>query len=189
RRRALHPKLAVDRGLQDAVGRGEAVHGGGTFVGRAQDAHEHLGVAQVGAGADIGHGDEPDARVLQKLHRVAEDLPHGLVHATHAISAHPIPGISSNDVTAYSTRTPSGNRLSAKRPILSASPSAPWAVPATAAATTVERCHLSWCSTSATATPRRPRSWSVNDFSSLRLALRSWTSEKCRWIVTSATYP
>src|SRR4029079_6811274 len=56
--------------------------------------------------------------------------------------------------------------------------SAPAASP-TRATRSVARCHLSWWSISATAAPKRRRSCSVIDLSSLRFALRSCASPKC----------
>ena len=104
----------------------------------AEHAHVHAGVAQVGACLDGGHGDEPDARVLELLgDGVAEDGPNRLVDATHATAAHPTPRIgsaypdaslvssiasrrghprrSSTETTIRSTRTPCGSRSSSQR--------------------------------------------------------------------------
>src|SRR3954454_4494324 len=60
--------------------------------------------------------------------------------------------------------------------------------PLTRAAASVERCHVSWWSTSATAQPSRVCSWALTEERSLRLSFRLWASGKCRWIVKSATY-
>ena len=57
----------------------------------AQHAHVHPGMAQIGAGPDIGHGHESHTRVLQlSCHRVADHLTDRLVDAPHASVAHPI---------------------------------------------------------------------------------------------------
>jgi hypothetical protein len=56
------------------------------------------------------------------------------------------------------------------------------------AAASVERCHVSCPSTSATVTPWRPCSWAFTEERSFRLDLRLPESGKCRWMSKRATY-
>ena len=79
-------------------------------VGVAEDAHVDASVAQIWACLDVGHGHESDARVLEVLGQgVAEDLPHGLVDATHPLAAHPSPPASSNESAALDVHAPPGS--------------------------------------------------------------------------------
>src|SRR5512133_1400936 len=83
-RRPLHPELASEPRLQDAVRRlepGEAVLP--ALLG-PEHAHVDACMAQVRRGLDAGHGDEADPRVLQLADRFGEHLPDGLVDAPHA---------------------------------------------------------------------------------------------------------
>src|SRR5919204_2742147 len=85
-RRPLHSELAGDARLEHAVGRGEAGEAVfPRFLG-AEDADEHASVTEVRRRLDRGHGDEPDARILQLADGLREHLANGLVHAAHSVS-------------------------------------------------------------------------------------------------------
>ncbi len=80
----LSRSSAADATLEVAVGGAQPVEALLALGVVAEDAHEHRGVAQVGAGADVGHSHEADAGILQSSGQgVAEDLPNGLIDTAH----------------------------------------------------------------------------------------------------------
>ena len=145
-------------------------------VAVAEHAHEHAGVAQVGAGLDVGHGHESDAGVLEILgHGVAEDLADGLVDPAHPRRRLILvpPGPRTRPGCARRARL-SGKRSSSQRSTRSAArvelrAASRWSArpPASRAA----RCP--GASTSATAAPRRPCSCAFTDCSVLALGLQA----------------
>src|SRR5262249_3498949 len=83
-RRPLHPELARQPGLEDAVRRLEPVEGVLPALLGPEHAHVDARVAQVGRGLDPGDGDEADPRVLQLADGLGEHLADGLVDTPHA---------------------------------------------------------------------------------------------------------
>src|SRR5690349_21931385 len=100
-------------------------------------------MAKVWAGADVGHGDEPHAGILEILAQgVAEHLPDGSVDAPHALG-HPRAPRSSDEARARRTLTVSGKRSMRYRSTRSAAFCNSPAEPLVRATDSVERCQVS----------------------------------------------
>ncbi len=116
----------------------------------AEDAEPHGRLGEVGRRLHPGHGDEPDARVLQRRDRLRDDRPHGLVDSPHAaghLPSHPAPPAPAR---ARGART---SRPASQRSATSISRSASPASRVTHASVRRARCQMSWWSTSAIAQP------------------------------------
>src|SRR5262249_2251980 len=110
-RRPLHPELARQPRLQDAVRRLEAGEALLAALLGSEHAYVDTCVAQVRRGLDPGDGDETDPRVLQLADRFGEDLPDGLVDAPHAAAHVPYSsGDRSRGVSRPRTTTTAGAR-------------------------------------------------------------------------------
>src|SRR3712207_409339 len=77
-------------------------------------------------------------------------------------------------------RAPCGQRASTSRHTASAASSQRRSEPPVSATASVERCHVSWWSTSATVAPSFVRSAAFSELSSARLALSEPATGKCR---------
>src|SRR5438445_8950886 len=72
--RDLHPDLPADNGPKPRRGRAQRCPGRLVIASFAQHRVEHAGLAQVGRHTNTGHGDEAEARVLQPLDLLRQDL-------------------------------------------------------------------------------------------------------------------
>src|SRR5579864_5765941 len=104
-RSPLHPELAREAALQQPVRRGEALERRLPLPRRAEDAHVHGRMVEVGRRHDACDGDEADARVLQFRERLPEDPADRLVHSPHALGPDRI----------QAGLSPRGRRRSARR--------------------------------------------------------------------------
>src|SRR6266540_4401531 len=82
----LHPELARDVPLEQAVRGTQALQRLLALLLRAEDADEDARVAEIGGGLDGGDRDEPDPGILELDERLRQDLLDCGVHPPHAVS-------------------------------------------------------------------------------------------------------
>src|SRR5581483_12314810 len=85
----LHPELAREPALQEAVGGRQPLERRLPLPRRAEHADVDGRVPQVRRRDDAGDRDEADPRILQFEHRVREDLADRLVHPAHPLGHGP----------------------------------------------------------------------------------------------------
>src|SRR5438270_13580572 len=87
--RVLHVSDARNFRLEHAMSALEPGQGVGTLLLVPQNAHEHAGMAEVGAGLNSSHGHKTYARILKPLcNPCRQDFVQRLVHPAHSICAH-----------------------------------------------------------------------------------------------------
>src|SRR6266540_3434031 len=82
---SFEPQFTRDPRLQHRVSRLQAGERLRALALRAEDGHEDARVPQVGRRLDSGHGDEPDARILELSDSFGQHLPDRLVDAAHSL--------------------------------------------------------------------------------------------------------
>src|SRR4029077_1378091 len=193
RRCPLHSHAVRDLRLENPMARAQARERVLALLLGAEHADVDAGGAEVRSGVNVGHGHESDTWVLKlSSYRVGEDLSDRLVDAPHPGRPHRPATITAErkgssgspcyqDTTqlrmsrrlrrSRSNEHPSGTRLSTKRQRPSARSDT--SVSPTSAQSSVDRCHLSWPSVSATDAPKRRRIESFRDLTSFLLPFRS----------------
>src|SRR5262245_19044092 len=173
----------------EAAGARQPLQGRPPLILGAEDRDVDLGLAQVLGRLHLGHGHEPEPRILQlalEEHRYL--LLDELVDPVQALALHrsASPTRAHKISTEVSRTRPStwSSMKSIALLITALACRASWETQATAR---VARCQRSWWSTSATATSKRPRSLSFRLLRIWRLPFSELTSGRCRSTVPRAT--
>ena len=192
RRRVLHAQRA---GRPRAAGRrARSVRPSSAAGARllvAEDAHEDLRVAQIGAGvrhpspSRSRRGDPSRSAGSRRRAPLGPPRRHA---ASCALLILDPPGRPTDASVPLDPHLLGEARLEPAHDAVDRPRRAARADPPVSAAASVERCQTSWWSTSATVRPCRPWSCALTDCSSARLAFRLPASGKCRWTSSSATY-